>query len=127
MYYARALAFAVLRQALAFPGLPAGDDPWGEAVRQRPLTRSEPWTITKLVEAVMGRVLGLAPRRNLATIQEEARRKIENLTGPGAFIADCYAGGGAFVAAAKATGRGWLATERDEAAALIARKRVAGL
>jgi hypothetical protein len=56
----------------------------GEAVRQRvhalrrrPLTRSELWTITKLVEAVMGRVLGPDPHRNVAANQEEARRKIE--------------------------------------------------
>jgi hypothetical protein len=49
----------------------------GEAIRQRPLTRSELWTITKLVGAVIGRVLGLDPRRNLAANQEEACRKIE--------------------------------------------------
>jgi hypothetical protein len=77
MRYARALAFAGLRQALAFPGLLTGDDPWGDAIRQRPLTRSELWTITKPVEAVLGRVLGLDPRRNLAANQEEARRMIE--------------------------------------------------
>jgi hypothetical protein len=84
MRYTRALAFAGLRQALEFHGLLAGDDPWCEAIRrrvdalrQRPLTRSELWTINKLVEAVIGRVLGLDPCQNMAANQEEARRKIE--------------------------------------------------
>ena len=84
MRYTRGVAFAGLRQALEFHGLLAGDDPWCEAIRQRvdalrqrPLTRSEIWTINKLVEAVIGRVLGLDPRRNMAANQEEARRKIE--------------------------------------------------
>ena len=84
MRYTRAVAFGGLRQALEFHGLLAGDDPWCEAIRQRmdvlrqrPLTRSEIWTITKLVQAVIGRVLGLDPRRNLAANQEEACRKIE--------------------------------------------------
>ena len=61
-----------------------GDDPWCEAIRQRmdvlrqrPLTRSELWTISKLVEAVIGRVLGLDPQRNMAANSEDARRKIE--------------------------------------------------
>jgi DNA modification methylase len=40
-------------------------------------------------------------------------------------VVDPYAGGAAFLAAAKATGRRWLATERDETTALIARKRLA--
>ena len=80
----RAVAFAGLRQALEFHGLLAGDDPWCEAIRQRmdvlrqrPLTRSEYWTISKLVEAVIGRVLGLDPQRNMAANSEDARRKIE--------------------------------------------------
>ena len=84
MRYTRAVALTGLRQTLEFHGLLAGDDPWCEAIRQRmdvlrqrPLTRSELWTISKLVEAVLGRVLGLDPQRNLAANQEEARRKIE--------------------------------------------------
>jgi hypothetical protein len=84
MRYTRALAFSGLRQALEFHGLLGGDDPWCEAIRQRvdvlrqrPLTRSELWTITKLVEAVVGCVLGLDPQRNLAANAEDARRKIE--------------------------------------------------
>jgi hypothetical protein len=84
MRYTRAAAFGGLRQALEFHGLLTGDDPWCEAIRQRvdvlrqrPLTRSELWTINKLVQAVIGRVLGLDPRRNLAANQEEACRKIE--------------------------------------------------
>jgi hypothetical protein len=61
-----------------------GDDPWCEAIRQRmgvlrqrPLTRSELWTITKLVEAVLGRALGLNPHQNMAANLEDALRKIE--------------------------------------------------
>ena len=84
MRYTRAAAFGGLRQALEFHGLLAGDGPWSEDIRrrldvlrQRPLTRSELWTITKLVQAVIGRVLGLDPRRNVAANQEEACRKIE--------------------------------------------------
>ena len=84
MRYTRAAAFGGLRQALEFHGLLAGDDPWCEDIRRRmdvlrgrPLTRSELWTINKLVQAVIGRVLGLDPRRNLAANQEEACRKIE--------------------------------------------------
>ena len=57
--------------------------------------------------------------------EAEARFFIENLTGPGALVVDPYAGGAAFLAAAKATGRRWLATERDETTALIARRRLA--
>jgi hypothetical protein len=41
------------------------------------VTRKECWTISKLVEAVAGRVLGLDPQRNLAANSEDARRKIE--------------------------------------------------
>jgi hypothetical protein len=48
-----------------------------DVLRQRPLTRSEYWTISKLVEAVVGRVLGLDPHRNLAANQEDARQSIE--------------------------------------------------
>jgi hypothetical protein len=84
MRYTRAVAFGGLRQALEFHGLLAGDDPWCEAIRQRmdvlgqrPLTRSEYWTISKLIEAVVGRVLGLDPQRNMAANSEDARRKIE--------------------------------------------------
>ena len=84
MRYTRAAAFGGLRQALEFHGLLAGDDPWCEAIRQRmdvlrqrPLTRSELWTINKLVQAVIGRVLGLDPHKNVAANQEEACRKIE--------------------------------------------------
>lgn len=84
MRYTRAVAFSSLRQALEFHGLLTGDDPWCEAIRQRmdvlrerPLTRSEIWTINKLVEAVIGRVLGLNPHQNMAANQEDARRKIE--------------------------------------------------
>jgi hypothetical protein len=84
MRYTRALAFAKLRQALEFHGLLTGDDPWCEAIRkrmdvlqQRPLTRWELWTITRLVEAVIGRVLGLNPQQNIAANSEDARRKIE--------------------------------------------------
>lgn len=71
--YFRAVAFENLRQALDLHGLLAGDDAWCEAIRQRtdvlrgrPLTRSEIWTITRLVEAVIGRVLGLNPHQNMA-------------------------------------------------------------
>ena len=78
------MAFTGLRQALEFHGLLAGDDPWCEAIRQRmdvlrgrPLTRSELWTITRLVEAVIGRVLGLNPHQNMAANLEDACRKIE--------------------------------------------------
>ena len=84
MRYTRAAAFAGLRQALEFHGLLAGDDAWSEDIRrrvdvlrQRPLTRSELWTINKLLQAVIGRVLGLDPRKNVAANQEEACRKIE--------------------------------------------------
>ena len=84
MRYTRAVAFASLRQALEFHGLLTGDDLWCEAIRQRmdvlrerPLTRSELWTINKLVEAVIGRVLGLNPHQNMAANSEDARRKIE--------------------------------------------------
>jgi DNA modification methylase len=59
--------------------------------------------------------------------EAEAVYLIQRLTGPGQLVVDPYAGGGAFVAAAKATGRRWLATERDEATAVIARKRLAEL
>jgi hypothetical protein len=57
--------------------------------------------------------------------EAEARFFIESLTEPGALVVDTYAGGAAFLAAAKATGRRWLATERDETTALIARSRLA--
>ncbi len=84
MRYTRAVAFSGLRQALEFHGLLTGDDPWCEAIRQRmdvlrqrPLTRSEYWTVSKLVEAVVGRVLGLDPHLNMAANSEDARRKIE--------------------------------------------------
>ena len=84
MPYIRAAAFGGLRQTLEFHGLLTGDDPWCEAIRQRmdvlrqrPLTCSEYWTISRLVEAVIGRVLGLNPQQNLAANSEEARRKIE--------------------------------------------------
>jgi hypothetical protein len=84
MRYTRAAAFAGLRQALEFHGLLAGDGPWCEAIRQRmdvlrqrPLTRSELWTVNKLVQAVIGRVLGLDPLRSMAANQEEVCRKIE--------------------------------------------------
>jgi hypothetical protein len=84
MRYTRAVAFGGLQQVLAFQGLLTGDDPWCQAIRQRldvlrqrPLTRSELWTINQLVEAVIGRVLGLDPQRNMAANSEEARRKIE--------------------------------------------------
>ncbi len=84
MRYSRAVAFEGLRQALELHGLLTGDDPWCEAVRQRtdvlrgrPLTRSEIWTITRLVEAVIGRVLGLNPHQNMAANLEDACRKIE--------------------------------------------------
>jgi hypothetical protein len=84
MRYTRAVAFAGLRQALEFHDLLIGDDPWCEAIRQRlavlqgrPLTRSELWTINKLIEAVIGRVLGLNPQQNMAANKEDACRKIE--------------------------------------------------
>jgi hypothetical protein len=80
----RVLAFAGLRQALEFHGLLAGGDPWCEAIRQRlevlrqrPLTCSELWTINKLVEAVIGRVLGLNPHQNLAANSDDARQKTD--------------------------------------------------
>jgi hypothetical protein len=41
------------------------------------VTRTECWTISKRVEAVVGRVLGLDPKRNMAANSEDARRKIE--------------------------------------------------
>jgi hypothetical protein len=84
MRYTRAEAFAGLRQTLAFHGQLAGDDLWCQAIRQRmdvlqqrPLTRWELWTISRLVEAVLGRVLGLNPQQNMAANSEDARRKIE--------------------------------------------------
>ena len=56
MRYTRTVAFEGLRQALELHGLLTGGDPWCEAIRQRtdvlrgrPLTRSEIWTITRLV------------------------------------------------------------------------------
>jgi len=85
MRYTRAVAFSGLRQALEFRGLLTGEDPWCEAIRQHmgmlqghPLTRSGLWTVTKLVEAVLGLALGLNLHQN------EARRKIEaNTRGEG--------------------------------------------
>ena len=59
--------------------------------------------------------------------EAEAVYLIQRLTEPGQLIVDPYAGGAAFLAAAKATNRRWLATERDEATAVIARKRLAGM
>jgi hypothetical protein len=59
--------------------------------------------------------------------EAEAVYLIQRLTEPGELVVDPYAGGGAFPAAAKATNRRWLATERDEATAIIARKRLAGM
>jgi hypothetical protein len=84
MRYTRAAAFSGLRQALEFHDLLTGGDPWSQAIRQRlavlqgrPLTRLELWTINKLIEAVIGRVLGLNPDENMAMNQEEACRMIE--------------------------------------------------
>lgn len=84
MRYARAATFGGLRHTLEFHGLLTGDNPWCEAVRQRmdvlrqrPLTCLEYWTISRLVEAVIGRVLGLNPQQNMAANSEDARRKIE--------------------------------------------------
>jgi hypothetical protein len=84
MRYIRAAAFGGLRQALEFHGITTGDNPWCEAIRQRmdvlrqrPLTCSEYWTISRLVEAVIGRVLGLNPQQKMAANAEDARRKIE--------------------------------------------------
>lgn len=57
--------------------------------------------------------------------EAEAVFFLEQLTEPGALVVDPYAGGAAFLVAAKRSGRRWLATERDEATALIARKRLA--
>jgi hypothetical protein len=59
--------------------------------------------------------------------EAEAVYLIQRLTEPGQLVVDPYAGGAAFLAAAKATNRRWLATERDEATAVIARKRLAGM
>jgi len=59
--------------------------------------------------------------------EAEAVYLIQRLTEPGQLVVDPYAGGGAFLAAAKATNRRWLATERDEATAIIARKRLENL
>ncbi len=80
MRCSRAVAFENLRQALDLHGLLASDDAWCEAIRQRtdvlrqrPLTRCEIWTITRLVEAV----LGLNPHQNMAANLEDACRKIE--------------------------------------------------
>jgi hypothetical protein len=94
MRYTRAEAFAGLRQTLAFHGLLAGDDPWCQAIwqrmdglQERPLTRWELWTISRLVEAVLGRVLGLNPQQNMAANSEDARRKIEaNHRNPGPIV-----------------------------------------
>jgi hypothetical protein len=84
MRYPRAVAFGGLRQTLEFHSLLTGDDPWCEAIRQRvdvlrgrPLTCSEYWTISRLVEAVIGRVLGLNPQQNMAANAADARREIE--------------------------------------------------
>ena len=57
--------------------------------------------------------------------EAEAVYLIRRLTEPGQLVVDPYAGGGAFLAACKATNRRWLATERDEATALVARQRLA--
>src|SRR5262249_50223294 len=59
--------------------------------------------------------------------EAEAVYFIEHLTAPEALVVDPYTGGAAFLAAAKATNRRWLATERDEATAVIARQRLAGM
>jgi hypothetical protein len=42
-------------------------------------------------------------------------------------VVDYYCGGGAFLAAAKSTARSWPATERDEAPAVLAWERLAGV
>ena len=57
--------------------------------------------------------------------EAEAVYLIRRLTEPGQLVVDPYAGGGAFLAACKASNRRWLATERHEATALVARKRLA--
>jgi hypothetical protein len=59
--------------------------------------------------------------------EAEAVYLIQRPTEPGQLVVDPYAGGGAFPGAAKATNRRWLATERDEATVIIARKRLAGV
>src|SRR5262249_48446740 len=92
------------------------------AYAKPPLQPTPDW----LLDAVVG--AGRAKEYAEGGQQEaEARFFIENLTEPGALMVDPYAGGASFLAAAKATGRRWLATERDETTALIARRRLAEL
>jgi ParB-like chromosome segregation protein Spo0J len=56
--------------------------------------------------------------------EAEARYLLTWLTEPGALVVDGYCGGGTIPAACKCLGRNWLATERDKATALIARRRL---
>jgi hypothetical protein len=56
--------------------------------------------------------------------QSEVEYLIEKLTSPGELVVDPFCGGGSVPAAAKKLGRRWIATEIDEATALIARKRL---
>jgi len=56
--------------------------------------------------------------------QSEVEYLIEKLTEPGELVVEPFCGGGSVPAACKKLGRRWIATEIDEATALIARKRL---
>jgi hypothetical protein len=56
--------------------------------------------------------------------EAEARYLLTWLTEPGALVVDGYCGGGTIPSVCKGLGRNWLATERDKATALIARRRL---
>jgi hypothetical protein len=56
--------------------------------------------------------------------EAEARYLLTWLTEPGNLVVDPYCGGGTIPSACKGLGRTWLATERDKATAMIARRRL---
>ena len=56
--------------------------------------------------------------------EAEARYLLTWLTEPGDLVVDPYCGGATIPAACKGLGRNWLATERDKATALVARRRL---
>jgi hypothetical protein len=56
--------------------------------------------------------------------EAEARYLLTWLTEPGNMAVDPFCGGGTIPAVCKGLGRNWLATERDKATAMIARRRL---
>ena len=56
--------------------------------------------------------------------EAEARYLLTWLTEPGDLVVDPYCGGATVPAACKGLGRNWLATEKDKATALVARRRL---